>query len=68
MKAGAKIHFSAHYHAIAEDVTEQTRVGIVFYPKGYKPKHMLQNKLVERRQPRHPAGRGRRAERRATSR
>ena len=46
MKAGAKIHFSAHYHAIAEDVTEQTRVGIVFYPKGYKPKYIIQNKLV----------------------
>ena len=46
MKAGAKIHFASHYHAIAEEVTEQTRVGIVFYPKGYKPKHVLQNKLV----------------------
>ena len=46
MKAGAKIHFSSHYHAIAEDVTEQTRVGIVFYPKGYKPKYIIQNKLV----------------------
>ena len=46
MKAGAKLHFSAHYHAIAEDVKEQTRVGIVFYPKGYTPKHVLQNKLV----------------------
>ena len=46
VKAGAKLHFSAHYHAIAEDVTEQTRVGIVFYPKGYKPKYIIQNKLV----------------------
>jgi hypothetical protein len=46
VKAGAKIHFSAHYHAIAEDVTEQTRVGIVFYPKGYKPKYIIQNKLM----------------------
>jgi hypothetical protein len=46
MKAGAKIHFSSHYHAIPESVTEQTRVGIVFYPKGYKPKHVLQNKLI----------------------
>jgi len=46
IKAGAKLHFSAHYHAIAEDVTEQTRVGIVFYPKGYKPKYIIQNKLV----------------------
>jgi hypothetical protein len=46
VKAGAKIHFSAHYHAINEDVTEQTRVGIVFYPKGYKPKSIIQNKLM----------------------
>jgi hypothetical protein len=46
MKAGAKIHFAAHYHAIQEDVTEKTRVGIVFYPKGYTPRHVLQNKLV----------------------
>jgi hypothetical protein len=46
MKAGAKIHFSSHYHAIAEDVTEQTKVAIVFYPKGYKPKYIIQNKLV----------------------
>jgi hypothetical protein len=46
VKAGAKIHFSSHYHAIAEDVTEQTRVGIVFYPKGYKPKYIIQNKLM----------------------
>ena len=46
IKAGAKIHFSAHYHAIAEDVTEQTRVAFVFYPKGYKPKYIIQNKLV----------------------
>lgn len=46
LKAGSKIHFAAHYHAIAEDVTEQTRVGIVFYPRGYTPKHVLQNKLL----------------------
>ena len=46
LKAGAKIHFASHYHATNEDVTEQTRVGIVFYPKGYKPTHVLQNKLV----------------------
>jgi hypothetical protein len=46
LKAGAKLHFSAHYHAIAETVKETTRVGIVFYPRGYKPKQVLQNKLV----------------------
>ena len=49
MKAGAKIHFASHYHAISEEVVEQTRVGIVFYPRGYKPKHVLQNKLVSAR-------------------
>ena len=46
LKAGGKIHFASHYHAIPEDVTEQTRVGIVFYPRGYKPAHVLQNKLL----------------------
>jgi hypothetical protein len=46
LKAGARIHFAAHSHAINEDVREQTRVGIVFYPKGYVPKQILQNKAI----------------------
>jgi hypothetical protein len=56
LKAGGKIHFSAHYHAIEEDVTERTRVGIVFYPRGYTPRHVLQNKLVSAQNLDIPAG------------
>lgn len=56
LKAGAKLHFAAHYHAMPEDVTEQTRVGIVFYPKGYKPRHIVQNKLVSAHDLDIPAG------------
>ena len=64
MKAGAKIHFSSHYHAIAEDVTEQTRVGIVFYPEGLQAEARPPEQAGRRQQSRHPAGRGRRAQRR----
>src|SRR5215510_12493504 len=46
LKAGAKVHFAVHYHAINEDVREQTKVAMVFYPKGYVPKHIMQNKAI----------------------
>jgi hypothetical protein len=46
IKAGAKIHFNAHYHSIGEEVKDRIRVGIKFYPKGYQPKYVLQNKLL----------------------
>jgi hypothetical protein len=41
MKAGAKIRFNMHYHAVGEPVTDRTEVGIVFYPKGVVPKHII---------------------------
>ena len=41
MKAGAKIRFNMHYHAIGHPVLDQTQVGIVFYPKGVVPKHVI---------------------------
>jgi hypothetical protein len=41
MKAGAKVRFNMHYHAIGEPVTDRTEVGIVFYPRGYVPKHVI---------------------------
>ena len=41
MKAGAKVRFNMHYHAIGETVTDRTEVGIVFYPKGVVPKHVI---------------------------
>jgi hypothetical protein len=41
MKAGAKVRFNMHYHAIGEPVSDRTEVGIVFYPKGVVPKHVV---------------------------
>jgi hypothetical protein len=41
MKAGAKIRFNMHYHAIGHPVLDQTQVGIIFYPKGVVPKHVI---------------------------
>jgi hypothetical protein len=42
VKAGAKIRFNMHYHPIGEQITDQTQVALVFYPKGYKPKYYIQ--------------------------
>jgi len=46
IKAGARIHFNAHYHSIGEEVKDKIRVGLKFYPRGYKPKYVLMNKLL----------------------
>ena len=46
IKAGARIHFNAHYHSIGEEVKDRIRVGLKFYPKGYTPKYVLMNKLL----------------------
>jgi hypothetical protein len=45
MKAGARVRFNMHYHAIGQPVTDRTSVGIVFYPKGYVPKHVIRTIL-----------------------
>ena len=42
VKAGAKIRFNMHYHAIGEEKMDQSEVALVFYPKGYKPKYYIQ--------------------------
>ena len=41
MKAGAKINFNLHYHSVGEEIKDRTEVGIVFYPKGVVPKHVM---------------------------
>jgi hypothetical protein len=41
MKAGAKIRFNMHYHAVGEVIGDQTEVAFVFYPKGYVPPHVM---------------------------
>jgi hypothetical protein len=39
LKAGSIVKFQAHYHAIGEEVRDRSRIGFVFYPKGYVPKY-----------------------------
>ena len=46
MKAGSKIRFNMHYHSVGEELKDRTSVGIVFYPKGYVPKHVMQTILA----------------------
>ena len=41
IKAGSKIRFNLHYHAIGREVTDRTAVGLTFYPRGTEPKHKL---------------------------
>ncbi len=46
IKAGAKITFNMHYHAIGTPITDRSQVGFVFYPKGYVPKHVINTVLT----------------------
>ncbi len=46
MKAGSKIRFNMHYHSVGEAITDRSQVGIVFYPKGYVPKHVMNTVLA----------------------
>jgi hypothetical protein len=41
MKAGSKVRFNLHYHSVGETIKDRTSLGIVFYPKGYVPKHQM---------------------------
>lgn len=41
LKANAKLGFEMHYHAIGEEVTDNTQIAIWFYPKGYVPKRVV---------------------------
>ena len=41
LKAGSKIKFDFHYHSVGQEITDQSQLGIVLYPKGYVPKHIV---------------------------
>jgi hypothetical protein len=41
IKAGSKIRFNVHYHSNGEEITSRAAVAMVFYPKGYLPKHVV---------------------------
>jgi hypothetical protein len=40
IKAGTKINFNLHLHAIGEAMPANVQVGLKFYPKGYVPKYI----------------------------
>jgi hypothetical protein len=42
MKAGSQISFGLHYFSAGEEIRDRTAVGLVFYPKGYVPKHRME--------------------------
>jgi hypothetical protein len=39
--AGSLFRFSSHYHPYGEETYDKQKVGIKFYPKGYKPKYVV---------------------------
>jgi hypothetical protein len=39
--AGSKFRFSSHYHPYGKEIYDKQRVGLKFYPKGYKPKYVV---------------------------
>ena len=41
IKAGTKFRFGMHYHSIGQETTDRTSVGLILYPKGYVPKHVI---------------------------
>jgi hypothetical protein len=46
LKAGSKIRFDFHYHSVGQDITDQSQLGIVLYPRGYVPKRILYSKQL----------------------
>jgi len=41
LKKGSLFRFEGHYHPYGEEQFDRMRVGIKFYPKGYKPEHVV---------------------------
>ncbi len=41
IKAGSKFRFGMHYHSNGQETTDRTSVGLIFYPKGVVPKHVI---------------------------
>jgi hypothetical protein len=39
MLPGSKIVWEMHYHAVGEEISGHTELGVWFYPKGQEPKH-----------------------------
>jgi hypothetical protein len=46
LKAGQNARVDYHFHSIGEEVTAKLELGIVFYPKGFVPKHIQWSKQL----------------------
>jgi hypothetical protein len=46
LRAGSKIKFDFHYHSVGKEMSDQSQLGIVLYPKGYVPKHVVYSKQL----------------------
>jgi hypothetical protein len=47
LKAGSSLRWQFHYHPTGvEAVTDRTRVGIKFWPKGWQPKHLISTMAI----------------------
>jgi cytochrome c553 len=41
LKKGSIFRFEGHYHPYGEEQFDRMKVGVKFYPKGYKPEHVV---------------------------
>ena len=46
LKAGQNARLEYHFHSIGEEVDAKVELGIVFYPKGFVPKHVQWSKQL----------------------
>jgi hypothetical protein len=46
IKAGTKVNFQLHLHAIGKDTPANVALGLKFYPKGYVPNHVISSTTV----------------------
>ena len=43
LKKGTRLRFDMHYFAIGEELTDQTSMAFIFYPKGFVPKYEVRS-------------------------
>lgn len=48
LKAGSKLTFGMHYSASGEAGTDQSSIGVVFFPKGVTPKHVIKGTFFQK--------------------
>jgi hypothetical protein len=43
LKKGSRLRFDMHYFAVGEELTDQTEMAFIFYPKGFVPKYEVRS-------------------------